>query len=129
MYQIMEILLDDRKIAENIRFYLKINGLKAFDVAEKLGMTESAYTRYERGEGELTIRLLRKIADTLCVNPFLLLSVSVKDCFKPGYDNKVPIPDISFLTTNVDQTRMILSLIKKVDIICDATLKIIEKEK
>lgn len=53
----------------------EIKGLKAVELAEKLGLKESSYTRYERGEGPITVDLIQQITEVLNVDPLLLLSV------------------------------------------------------
>jgi len=117
----MDTLLDDKKIADNIRFYRRARGFKAYEIAEKLGITESAYTRYERCEGALTIAQLRRIADALLVNPLELLSVPVQNYFmnvNNGTQSSVE-----------EQSKAMSSLIEKVTQICDVNLQALEKEK
>ena len=69
-------VLENKTIGRNISMYRKIRGMKALDVAEQLGMKEASYTRYERGEGVITVDLVQQVAEVLNVDPLMLLSVS-----------------------------------------------------
>jgi len=69
-------VLENKTIGRNIGMYRKIRGMKALDVAERLGLKESSYTRYERGEGQITVDLIQQISEVLNVDPMMLLSVS-----------------------------------------------------
>jgi len=69
-------VLENKTIGRNISMYRKIRGMKAFDVAERLGMKEASYTRYERGEGAITIDFVQQVAEVLSIDPITLLSVS-----------------------------------------------------
>jgi transcriptional regulator with XRE-family HTH domain len=50
--------------------------MKAFDLAERIGMKEAAYTKYERGESKLTLDLIQKVATALEVDPITILSAA-----------------------------------------------------
>jgi len=71
-----ESILESKAIGRNISLYRKIRGVKASEIAEKIGISESAYTRYERGEGQITVDLIQQISEVLNVDPIMLLSVS-----------------------------------------------------
>lgn len=51
-------VLENKAIDKNISMYRKIRGMKASEVAERLGIKESSYSNYERGETALTIDIL-----------------------------------------------------------------------
>lgn len=67
--------------------YRKIRGVKASDIAERLGISESSYTRYERGETPITIELVQQISEVLHVNPYMLLSVNPNIFIEIGHGN------------------------------------------
>lgn len=69
-------LIDNKKLGETIQFQRRARKIKAVEVATTLGISESAYTRYERGEAEFTITLVQKIAEILKINPFALLAAT-----------------------------------------------------
>lgn len=54
--------LDNKIIGHKIYIQQKIAGLKAFDVAEQLGIKEAAYTKYEHGETKITINFVKNSA-------------------------------------------------------------------
>jgi transcriptional regulator with XRE-family HTH domain len=70
------VLLENSAIGRNISLYRKMRGVKAIEVAEKLGLKEAAYTRYERGEGNITIKMVRQISEVLNVDPLQLVSTT-----------------------------------------------------
>ncbi|MFM9840543.1 MAG: helix-turn-helix domain-containing protein [Cyclobacteriaceae bacterium] len=67
-------LLEKSAIGRNISLYRKMRGVKAKEVAEKLGIGEAAYTRYERGEGAITIEMVRQVGEVLKVDPLHLIA-------------------------------------------------------
>jgi transcriptional regulator with XRE-family HTH domain len=82
-----EPVLESRTIGKNISMYRKIRGVKASDIAERLGISESSYTRYERGETPITIELVQQISEVLQVNPHMLLSVNPNIFIEIGQGN------------------------------------------
>lgn len=52
-------------IGENIKYIRKSKGLTQRELAEKIGVTDSAITRYEKGDREPNIETLNKIATAL----------------------------------------------------------------
>jgi transcriptional regulator with XRE-family HTH domain len=123
----MSALLDDKIISANIRLIRKMQGLKAYEIAEKLGITESAYSRYERGEGALSISQLRRIADALNSDPIKLLSVNLQNYFSTENHLLNSNSDNNFQSITEEQNHKILTLIAKVSQICDATLNSLVK--
>jgi transcriptional regulator with XRE-family HTH domain len=69
-------VLENKAIGRNISMYRKIRGMKASDVAERLGMKEASYTKYERGETSITVDVIQKVAEILKVDPLMMMSVS-----------------------------------------------------
>jgi transcriptional regulator with XRE-family HTH domain len=82
-----EPVLESKTIGKNISMYRKIRGVKASDIAERLGISESSYTRYERGETPITIELVQQISEVLQVNPHMLLSVNPNIFIEIGQGN------------------------------------------
>lgn len=50
---------------ELLRKYRVLSNLTQREVADKLGMTHSAYSKYERGERKITIDLLKKLSSII----------------------------------------------------------------
>lgn len=67
-------ILENKTIGRNIARYRKFRDKIAFEVADHLGISESAYTKYERGESKITIDLIQKIAQYLSMDPLQLIA-------------------------------------------------------
>ena len=104
-------VLENKAIGRNISMYRKIRGMKALDVAERLGIKEASYTRYERGEASITVDLIQQVAEILKVDPLMMLSVSpsnfIENCSHfamNDYHNH----------SNEQQTQMMLKLMENI---------------
>jgi len=67
-------VLENKKIGRNLALYRKMRDKKAMEVAEHLGMSEAAYTKYERGESKITVELVQKVSEFLKVDPVMILT-------------------------------------------------------
>jgi transcriptional regulator with XRE-family HTH domain len=72
-------VLENKNIGRNLATFRKLRDRKAMEVAEHLGLKEAAYTKYERGESQITIDLIQKVAEFLNVDPMQIVSAN------PGY--------------------------------------------
>ena len=68
--------LDNKIIGRNLAKFRTLKDIKASDMAERIGMKEGAYTKYERGESQITVELVQKIATALKVDPISILAAS-----------------------------------------------------
>jgi transcriptional regulator with XRE-family HTH domain len=50
---------------------------KAIEVADYLGLSESAYTKYERGESKITIDIIQKVAEFYHIDPLSFLALAM----------------------------------------------------
>ena len=110
-------ILDNEAIGRNISLYRKIRGVKAVEVAEKLGLKEAAYTRYERGEGVITVNMISKIAEILKVDPLNLLSLPPANIVDNGNNSTntvVTFHSSNRNAANDEQLKMTLKLIESV---------------
>lgn len=108
--------LDNKNIGRKIYIYRKIAGLKSFDVAEKLGLKEAAYTKYERGETNITVDFLQRVAQALSITPYQLIS-STPNAFFENISNSTILNTSTFHTfqgVNEKQNEAILKLIDNV---------------
>jgi transcriptional regulator with XRE-family HTH domain len=80
-------VLENKTIGHNMALYRKIKGMKAFEVAEGLGLKEASYTRYERGEAAITVDIIQKVAEIIKVDPMMLLSVSPSSFVENGFNS------------------------------------------
>jgi transcriptional regulator with XRE-family HTH domain len=69
-------VLENKSIGRNLALFRKLRDKKAFEVAEHIGLSEAAYTKYERGESKITIEMIQKVAEFLKVDPLQIVSVS-----------------------------------------------------
>ncbi|MDR2284238.1 MAG: helix-turn-helix transcriptional regulator [Sphingobacterium sp.] len=106
--------LDNRKIGHKIYIQRKIAGLKAFDVAEQLGIKEAAYTKYERGETKITIDFVKKISEILKIDPILLLSSNDVNYFDNIHNSPILSTFHTYQSTNEKQNEAIFTLIENV---------------
>jgi transcriptional regulator with XRE-family HTH domain len=83
--------LSNKAIGRNLSKFRMLRDMKAFDLAERIGMQEANYTRYERGEAKITIELIQKIATALDVDPITILTTS-PDNFVETFTVNSPAP-------------------------------------
>ncbi len=69
-------VLENKSIGRNLALFRKLRDKKAFEVAEHVGLSEAAYTKYERGESKITIEIIQKVAEFLKVDPLQIVSVT-----------------------------------------------------
>lgn len=62
-------VLENKTVGRNLYKYRKIKDKKASELADYIGITEAAYTKYERGESQITIEVIQKAAEFLKVDP------------------------------------------------------------
>lgn len=62
-------------IYENIRKYRSMLGLSQENIATELGITQKHYSRIERGETEISFKMLCKIADILGIKVQYLIGL------------------------------------------------------
>jgi transcriptional regulator with XRE-family HTH domain len=130
-----EKILDNRAIGGNISMYRKIRGIKASDIAQRLGISESSYTRYERGETSITVDLIKQIADELKVDPVTLLSIHPSNFIdNANSPNSVVLTSNSISsselnTVNEEQTKMMMKLLESVLTLNEKLITLLDKNK
>ena len=85
--------MDTEKIAKNIK---KIRELRNFDqsyMAEQLEVSQTHYSRMEKGEKDIGIRQLKKIAKLLQVEWSVLEKFDVEECLSVFQQNKTTSTD------------------------------------
>lgn len=68
--------LNNKAVGRNLAKFRMLRDMKASDLADRIGMKEAAYTKYERGESKVTIDLVQKVASALNVDPISILATS-----------------------------------------------------
>lgn len=123
--------LDNKKIGQKIYIQRKIANLKAFDVAERLGIGEAAYTKYERGETKITIEFIKNVSGIFGIDPLQLLA-STPSSFFNDIKNSTILSASTFHTfqgLNEKQNEAILNLIDSVVEMNKKLMAYLEKEK
>lgn len=111
-------VLENKSIGRNLSLFRKLRDKKALEVAEHVGLSEAAYTKYERGESKITIEMIQKVAEFLEVDPIMLLSVSPGSIIESV--NNSPHACVSnygsynYQTYNEKQAEMMITLMEKV---------------
>ena len=93
-------VLENKKIGRNLALYRKMRDKKAMEVAEHLGLSEAAYTKYERGESKITVDLVQKISEFLKIDPISVLTAQ-PDAFIESFNNSPFSDSPSALATGV----------------------------
>ena len=107
--------MDNKTIGRNIATFRKLKEIKAFDMAERLQMKETTYTKYERGETAITIDFVNKIGEILEVDPLQILASSPSNILENISNSSIAIQHHStFQTSNEQQAQMMLKLMESV---------------
>ena len=118
--------LENTTIGRNLYRARKIRDKKALEVAKFVGLTESAYTKYERGESKITVEIIQKVAEFLKFDPLQLLTVSPGN-FIENVSNAVVLSNFqTFQTVNEKQNEMMLKLMENVMLMNERLLKLLE---
>jgi transcriptional regulator with XRE-family HTH domain len=124
-------LMENSAIGHNISLYRKMRGVKAAELAEKLGLKEAAYTRYERGEGAITIKMVRQIAEILKVDPLHLIALPPGSLTESGNNSPSAIVALqanNCQTINDKQLQLTLKLIESVTALNEKLIDMISKK-
>jgi transcriptional regulator with XRE-family HTH domain len=127
-------VLENEAIGRNISMFRKVRGIKAFDMAERLGMKEATYTKYERGETKITIDFLQQVATELKVDPVQILTSSPGNYIDSGNNSPGAVLGrvggaYTYQTTNEQQTQMMIKLIENVMAMNEKVMRLLEARK
>ena len=67
-------VLENKTIGRNLYKFRKVKEKKASEVADYIGISEAAYTKYERGETQITVDIIQKVAECLKVDPISIIA-------------------------------------------------------
>jgi transcriptional regulator with XRE-family HTH domain len=118
-------VLENKTIGRNLLLFRKLRDKKALEVADYIGIGESAYTKYERGESKITIDLIQKVAEFLKVDPLMLLSVQPGHLIENVNNTGTGIGNYimgNYHACDEQQTQLTLKLLEKV-------IELLEKNK
>jgi transcriptional regulator with XRE-family HTH domain len=68
--------INNKSVGRNLAKFRMMRDMKAADLAERIGLKEDAYAKYERGESKVTVDLVQKVATALQVDPISILAAS-----------------------------------------------------
>lgn len=89
MEQEFHTVLDNARIGKNIQNFRRFREIKAADVAKYLGISEAAYTKYERGETQITINFVQNVAEFFKVDPLQIISSSPATFFENVHNSSI----------------------------------------
>lgn len=126
-------VLENKAIGRNISMYRKIRGLKASDVAERLGMKEASYTRYERGESSITVDIIQQVAQILKIDPITMLSVHPSIFIEIGQSNgnNSPIGIHGYYnhqTSNEQQMQTMTKVLENLLVVSEKLVTLLDKK-
>ena len=67
-------VLENKTIGRNLYKFRKVKEKKASEVADYIGISEAAYTKYERGETQITVDIIQKVAAWLKVDSISIIA-------------------------------------------------------
>ena len=67
-------VLENKIIGRNLYKFRKVKQKEASEVADYIGISEAAYTKYERGETQITVDIIQKVAECLKVDPISIIA-------------------------------------------------------
>ena len=71
----------DASLGRNLIYYRKLTGLTQQQLAEALNINRTTYTKYETGDSEPSVEMLRHISALLHVR--IIVSKKASTCIKP----------------------------------------------
>ncbi len=111
-------ILENKSIGRNLALFRKLRDKKAFEVAEHIGISEAAYTKYERGESKITVDLIQKVAEFLKVDPLQIVTTSPGNFLENIQNSSVTVDfkqfHSTYQTVNEQQTQLMLKLMERV---------------
>ena len=120
-------VLENKNIGRNFSTFRKLRDKKAMEVADYLGLSEAAYTKYERGESKITIEMVQKVAEFLKVDPLQIISSQPGHVIEHLTNSPISI-NSSNNTTNINdkQTEVMMKMMETMMQMNEAIRKILE---
>ena len=117
--------MDNRTVDQNIAKLRKLKEIKAYEMAKRLNMKESTYTRYERGETAITIEFINKVAVVLGIEALKILAASSKTIFETvSHSSQTD----SLISSNIKQQGEMASIIEGIVALNQKLILILEKK-
>jgi len=123
-------VLENKTIGRNLARFRKFRDIKALEVAEHLGLSEAAYTKYERGESKITIEIVQGVAEFLKIDPLQLVAANsghvVENSNSPH--SVVQFDSSNTQTKDEEQTKLITKLVENVIAMNEKIMKLLDRE-
>lgn len=119
--------LENKRIGRNFLNFRRIRERKASDVAKHLGMSEAAYTKYERGESQITVKIIQNVAEFLKVDPLQIISSSPSNFFENVQNSPINSNFHTYQNISEEQTKVMLKLMESVTTMSERILLLLEK--
>jgi len=120
-------VLENKIVGRNMYINRKVRDKKALDVADHLGISESAYTKYERGESKITIDIIQKVAEFHKIDPLQLLMSQPGHVVENVHNSPFAIHG-TVTTTDEKQTSLIMKLIESQIAMNEKIISLLEKK-
>lgn len=122
-------VLENKMVGRNMYLNRKIREKKAQEVADHIGISESAYTKYERGESKITVDILQKVAEFHKIDPISLLASQPVTYIDSGNNSPGAIlGNNNVMSMTEDQTKMMLTLIQSVATLNEKVIELLGKK-
>lgn len=124
-------VLENKAIGRNLAKHRKFREKKAFEVAQYVGISEAAYTKYERGESKITVEIIQKVSEFLNIDPLQLIASNSGHVVENSNSPHSPIAiqeNSTFNTTNEEQTKLITKLVENVIAMNEKIMKLLDRE-
>ena len=126
-------VLENKTIGRNLYKFRKVKEKKATELADYIGITEAAYTKYERGESQITIDIIQKVSECLKIDPVSIITNTPGNFVENGNNSPNSITvngDIGGDAKMVDekQTKLITKLIETQIAMNERILGMLEKK-
>lgn len=121
-------VLENARVGKNLQNFRRIREKKADEIARHIGISEAAYTKYERGESQITIALVQKVAEYLEVDPVHMIASNPGNFFKDVHNSPILSNFHTYQTTNEEQTKLMMKLMENVISLNERILALMEKK-
>ena len=120
-------VLENTRIGKNLQNFRRIREKKALEVAEHIGIGEAAYSKYERGESQITISLIQKVAEFLEVDPLQIISTSPSNFFENVHNSPILSNFQTYQAGNEEQTKMMMKLMENIVLLNDRLISMLDR--
>ena len=98
--------MDAKKVSENIKKFRELKGITREQIAENLDMSVSGFSKIERGEIDLTISKLEKIANAIGVSASQILNFDATNIFNVSNNAQVGLGTDNSIVNNNNNSHL-----------------------